>query len=335
MPPGSADPKQPRTWNGGTWAVLAAGVVVVLLAGAAIVVASVQAQARDTGEAAAVAEEFIASATAADDDAWREVSSNRLRSTSLDRSPLRLDEVTMAALDAEMSAESGELRFVRSAQADALVDESQADTAFLTVDLEYSITTFGRDFTFAIPQQVWLTRPFYYGDDVADRADADRAPTAIGPWRVTAISSPQHSAANPGMGQTPARTDLATTERSGGSECTSVGGVFTQLSDSARTGGELRSGCWLRDDGSSVIGDDVDLALLAAEFPLFDTSHVPESSFKLRSPMEGNPLLAQYPISTSDGEYIITLGAASVGGAMVTFDDYYLRILSIQKEGAR
>ncbi len=335
MHPESSEPQKPRRWNGGTWAILAAGIVVVLLAGAGIVVASVQAHARGTGEAAEVAEAFITSATAADDDAWREVSSNRLRNTSLDRSPLRLDEATMEALEVEMTAERGDLQFLRSTDTTVVVDEPQADTAVLTVDLKYAYTTFDHDFTFAIPQQLWLTRPFYYGDDVADRADEDREPTAIGPWRVTALSSPQHTAASPAMGQTPARTDLKTTERDGGSGCKSVGGVFTQLSDSARTGGELRSGCWLRDDGSSVIGEDVDLALFAAEFPLFDPSHVPDSAFKLRTPMEGSPLLAQYPISTSDGEYIITLGAASLGGAMVTFDDYYLRILSIQKERAR
>lgn len=319
-------------WNGGTWAVLAGGVVLVLVAAAGIVVAATSAQARGTGEAAAVAKQFISSATAADDDSWREVSSNRMRATTLDRSPLRLDESTMQSLEVDLTSEVGELQFVRSADVNELVDEQDADTAFITIDLSYDYRTFGRDFSAAIPQQLWLTRPFYYGDDIADRADPDRTPTAIGPWRATALSSPQHSEANPGFGMTPARTNLQTTERGGGNTCSSVGGVFAQLSDSARTTGELRSDCWLREDGSSVIGEDVDLAQLAAELPLFDVSHVPDSSFKLRTPIEGSPLLAQYPMSTSQGEIIITLGAASVGGSAISFDDYHLRILSIQKE---
>lgn len=347
--PGSAPAREPartqargrrpqttsRKWNAGTWAVLAAGVVLVLLAGAGIVVAGAEARAHGTGDAVKVAEKFVASASTAEDDAWRDLSSNRMRNSTLDRSPLRLDEATMQALDVTMSASAGEPRFVRSAQVDETVDEQQADTAFVMIDLKYSYTTFGSDFTFAIPQQLWLTRPFYYGNDTPDRADADRTPTAIGPWRATALSSPQASGANPGMGQTPAKTTLKTTERGGGTTCSSVGGVFAQLSNAARTNGELKSDCWLREDGSSVIGDDVNLDLLAKEFPLFDASHVPESSFKLRTPLEGNPLLAQYPISTSDGDYIVTLGAASVGGAMITFDDYHLRILGIQKEVAR
>ena len=338
QPEGASAPSstgRPSRWNGGTWAVLAAGIVLVLLASAGVVVAASSAQARGTGEAADVAEQFIASATAANDDAWRDVSSNRMRTTTLDRSPLRLDESTMQSLEVDLKSEVGEIQFVRSADVDELVDEQDADTAFVTIDLTYDYRTFGHDFSAAIPQQLWLTRPFYYGDDVADRADPDRTPTAIGPWRATALSSPQHSAANPGFGMTPALTSLKTTERGGGRTCSSVGGVFAQLSDSARTSGELRSDCWLREDGSSVIGEDVDLALLAAEFPLFDASHVPDSAFKLRTPLEGNPLLAQYPISTSQGEIMITLGAASVGGSAISFDDYHLRILSIQKEQER
>lgn len=324
-----------RRWNGGTWAVLAGGVVLVLAATAGIVVAAAQSHTDEAATVASLSDEFIASATTANDDTWRELSSNRLRNSTLDRSPLRLDEATMTALDVEVSATPGAPTFVQSSDLDKLVDEEHADSASVMIDLKYSYTTFDHDFTFAVPQQLWLTRPFYYGDDTPDRADSDRTPSAIGPWRVTALSSPQFSAANPGIGRALAGTTLQTTERGGGSTCSSVGGVFAQLSDSARTTGELRSDCWLREDGSSVIGENVDLALLATEFPLFDASHVPDAALKIRTPMEGNPLLAQYPISTSDGEYMITLGAASVGGSMVTFDDYHLRILGIQKEIAR
>ena len=324
-------PSRERVWNGGTWAVLAAGIVLVLVAASALVFAQTQAHARGNGEAAEVAEAFVESA-AGDSDAWRDLSSARLINTYQNESPLRLDAETTEALDMQLEYDTGELQFTTSLDPNSAADEGDADSAYMIIDLRYHWKAWEYEFTHSVQQQIWLTRPFYYGDDIPDRADPQRQPTAVGPWRVTMLSYPQFSEMDPNLGASSARTDLKTTDRTPGfPSCESVGSLFEQLSDGARTSGKMRSTCWLKEDGSSIIGDDVDPNELAAALPVYGLQSPPDSAFRLRTMMEGKPLLAQYPIRTSNGDYIITLGAGSENGVTATFEDYQLRIISIQK----
>ncbi|MGO3886891.1 MAG: hypothetical protein ACTJHU_11400, partial [Mycetocola sp.] len=122
--PAAPDTARPeRRWNGVTLAILGGGVLLVAAAATWLGVAVSSASARGTGEAAVVAETFVSSAVAGDNE-WQRVASNQLLNDSLERSPLTLDATTLAALDAEVTAHPGQIRFIRSTEPGVFVDEA-------------------------------------------------------------------------------------------------------------------------------------------------------------------------------------------------------------------
>lgn len=349
--PDPTNPIQRRYWDGDEWTelemsektfrqqhrkqrrntrtrlVFAGGLTLVLIAGAALITAAWHDGHRRDGAAAQVATSFLELA-ATNDDSWREYSSALMRNTYLDASPLQLDPATAGALKMQVDYREGDLVFVRSVAPNDSVKERDADTASMVIKLTYEWDAGGESHTYTATQELWLTRAFYYGDAVADRADPDRRPTAIGPWQATMLSFPER--VNGGS-----LTDLEAGDRGYQETCRTVGKVFEQLSTAARQRGNLASSCWLTSDGYFVRDESLDTQTLIDEMPVYNEYSPPDSALRIRTYLEGRPLLAQYPIETSAGTYVVTLGASSLDGTAITDSNYQLRILSIQLEEAQ
>ena len=208
-------------------------------------------------EADATLRSFLDAAVTGDE--WRDQASELLRDVVPVGAPLRGEEHTADALQLSIDYAVDSLIFSGETPA-------TSDTAQATVSLRYEFATGGERGDATITQTIWLTRPFYFDDDEPRRADPDRRPSAVGPWRVTGITLPTTD--------TTAGTYGLRSDGRGPADdvhCYSPVKALAQLSDAARVDGTLTSSCYLgTDDGSDVIADGVDRAALIAAFPAVD-----------------------------------------------------------------
>jgi len=273
-------------------------------------------------DADSILRSFLDDAVAGGD--WRSTASELMQSVVPIGSPLRGENSTADALRLTVTYDAGDLEFSGDSAADS-------DVATAMVTLHYSYRILGERGSAAIPQKVWLTRPFYYDDDEPQRADADRRPSAVGPWRVTGITLPTAN----DLGES-ARGDyqLTSDARGAGDDvyCYSPAKALSQLADSARINGELASSCFLgAPDGSDVIDDDVDVSELIDVFPSVDDADPASMPAELIR-VEADALrsmrapFSQYVI---DDAFVVTFAAAKTDDGMST------RVVRIQhlKEG--
>ena len=253
-----------RSKTPGTVVVL---ILCALLAGGAVFAAMVlPGFARDgvRRDAETTLRAFLDGTVAGGDD-WQDDAGPLLQSVSSEGAPLIGEERTADALELSARYEVGDLSFNRSVLADS-------DTASAPVVVRYGYRVLGEKGSASIPQTVWMTRPFYYGDDVPQRADPKRTPTAVGPWRVVGITLPSGGSVE---GSAPRSTfELSSDARSADdTACHSPAKALTQLADRARIDGVLTSSCFAgAEDGSDVVAAGVDTTELIAAFPAIDES---------------------------------------------------------------
>jgi hypothetical protein len=313
LPPSSPASARRRARRRGTILLVLA---CVLVAAAAITTAvllpgyardGVRRDAQDTLRA------FLEDAAALDGH-WHDSASPLLQGVVPTGAPLRGERETADALKLKTSFEIGEPTFSGA-------DLAHSDTASATVRIRYRYTILGEKGTASIPQTVWLTRPFYYGDRTPQRASAHRQPTAVGPWRVTGITGPAR--------QLPSSLGLASDQRDAdGLACYTPLSALTQLADSARIDGVLASSCFLgADDGSDALEKGLDTAALLAAFPAIDRTDpasIPPEVMRLDTGDSG-PRLAPFTEFLVSGRYLVTFAAVTTGG-----DRQATRIVSIR-----
>jgi len=255
---------------------------------------------------------------------WRDAASDLMQTVVPIGSPMRGEDSTADALRLTVTYEAGELNFAGDSVAGS-------DVATAMVTLHYRYRVLGERGSAAIPQKVWLTRPFYYGDDVPQRADADRQPSAVGPWRVTGITLPS---ANDLGESARGEYQLTSDARGAGDDvyCYSPAKALAQLADSARINGTLASSCFLgAPDGSDVIDDDVDVAALIDEFPSIDDADpasIPPELIRVEADAL-RTMRAPFSQYVIDDAFVVTFAAAKTEDGMAT------RVVRIQrvKEG--
>lgn len=297
----------------GTGILIAACAVVCAAAIGAAIVLPQGARAEIRNDADATLRAFLDDAAARDDD-WRELTSPLLTSVVPVGAPLAGDSPAAEALDLQTSYE------VLSLRLDSRAPE-YADTAAAIVEVTYSYELFGKEQTASIPQKIWLTRAFYYGDGIPTVADRGKTASAVGPWRVAGITVPQADDM-PEDAPVESSTSLKTERRDAdGVHCFSPLSALVQLADAARVDGQLASGCFAgADDGADVVGDDVVLEDLLVVFPAIDETdplsippelmRVSDDSYHgLRAPF------TQFLLGEGDDAFTITVATASSDGS--------------------
>ena len=313
-------PPRPRFRTRGTTALLA---VCVAAAGLAVAAAALlPGHLRDGArrEAEATLSGFLDAATGGE-RGWRDFASPMLAEAVPVGAPVIGDEETADALHLTASYTAGDLTF------DGTTLE-RSDTASAIVTVRYRHRIGGERGTASIPQRVWLTRPFYYGSTVPQRADAKKTPTAVGPWRVTGITLPA-------TGDRTARadSDLASDARGSADDfaCETPASALAQLADAARIDATLTSSCFLgAEDGADVLADGLDPDALIAEFPAVDAEDpatIPDELTRV----EGDAMRAmrapftQYLVAD---RYVVTFAAVTTEG-----DETATRLVRIEDRG--
>ncbi|GAA2895550.1 hypothetical protein [Microbacterium esteraromaticum] len=314
------DHPRPRASTRGTMALL---VVCIIVAGLAITAAAVLPDYIRDGtrrEAEATLRSFLDAATQGESD-WRDAASPLLAEAVPVGAPVIGDEQTADALHLTASYTAGGLTFDGASL-------ERSDTASAVVTIRYRHRIGGKRGTAAIPQRIWLTRPFYYGSTVPQRADAKKAPTAVGPWRVTGITLPA-------AGDRAARAEstLASDPRGSADDfaCETPANALAQLADAARIDATLTSSCFFGgDDGAEVLADDVDPDALVAEFPAVDAAD-PSSIPAELTRVEGDAMRALRPPFTQylvADRYVVTFAAVTTDD-----DETATRLVRIEDRG--
>lgn len=305
----------PHTWTAGTVVLLV--VCVLISAGAVTAAAVLPGYARDAArrDAESTLRAFLDDAIA-NDAGWTDEAGALLESTVPLGAPLVGDPATAEAIELSAQYEIERLRFFGDSLANS-------DSANATVTVRYSYTLLGERGTASIPQNVWLTRPFYYGDEVPQQADPTASPTAIGPWQVVGISVPSKD--DLGGDAPTSRCDLTSEERPGDSiSCHSPVSALVEVADNARIDGRLASGSFLgAQDGSDVIDPALDTSALLEAFPAVDAAdtasirpeltRVDEDLFRgLRAPFTQYLIADRYAVTfaavtTEDGDDAVRL----------------------------
>lgn len=307
-PTGSAPPA-PRRRPGGTAAIVTACVIVSALAVGASIVLPQWARAEIKNEADATLRAFLDAAITSD-DAWRASASPLLTAAVPVGAPIAGEKTAAEALDLHADYT------VLSLRLDASTPE-YADTAQAVVEISYSYQLLGEEYTATMPQNIWLTRPFYYGDETPQQADRTRSATAVGPWAVAGISRP--SADDMPGNETPTSTiSLTSDPRSAdGVQCFSPLSALVQLGDEARIDGVIASRCFAgSQDGADVVGAGVVPSELSAAFPAIDETDplsIPPELLRLdedtyhglRAPF------TQYLVGEGDRAFTVTIATAN------------------------
>ena len=282
---------------------------------------------------------FLTASTAGDDE-WREYANDALLRAVPYGAPLLGDRVSAEALNLTVAYDVGELSF-------SSVPGSAFDVAWAPVDLTYTYTLMGEEHIATAQQNIWLTRPFYFGDDQPRRSDGGKSEgegkseaelSGIGPWRVTSIVQPPVDT----EGEDNERwftTDLVVeaTEYSDEGVCYNGELIMGEVSESARVSASTESSCLIGLDGGVLVGADVDSDALVRGFPVINSDGntrafpLPELT-QLESSMnfQSSPPFQQYYVSTEAGQFVFTT-------ALVIIPDFGSvlsnRLISIQKVG--
>ncbi|SDQ25788.1 DUF2510 domain-containing protein [Microbacterium sp. cf332] len=325
MPHAAPVPCEPgqKVMTRGTWIVLAATVLVVGGAAGFVGWNVISANAAVTSEAPDVVEDFLAAATA-DDPSWTEYASPGYIAVSGPATPLYGDARAAASLDLAITYETRDILYGVQGTAG---EESPggADAAKALVDMTYTFTVDGTPQTTTATRELWLTRPYYYGDDVPSAVRPGETPTAIGPWRVTG-AAPTATYEEDAVATTsfePPRLDQA---------CYDSEAVLSQLSDIARTRGVLAAVCLSGGDSTSF-GDDIDIDALAADFPVVPRQSMATDLMGWQNDPNAPAPLEQYRLTSGDTEYVFVLAATGVGGELS--NDSERRIILIEKAETR
>lgn len=302
-----------RMWNGGTWTVLAACTVVVV---AVSVLTGWHLSSRAAAQpvsAEVVLVAFLEDATSGD-DGWKQSVTPGMRQTADGTfAPLYGDYGTGESLQLDVSYEVDADSFLYSSDGwdSTPVDEHEASAMSARVTFEYQFTLADQKYTAEIVQLVWVTRPFYYGDDEPSvPAPSHGTPTAVGPWKVTAIGSDTRS--------WDLADDVATTDVTSPAFedddliCRQANLILTKMSERARQRGKLGSGCLFGDGELRVRADDVDPDAVAAGFPVLTfNSPLSNELIGLRRTQGQTTPLQQYTIDSGDKRFVFTLVAAN------------------------
>lgn len=316
------DHPRPRVRARGTTALL---VVCLVVAGLAVTAAALlPGYLRDGArrEAEATLHTFLDAATQGESD-WRDAASPMLAEALPVGAPVIGDEQTADALHLTASYTAGDLTF------DGATLE-RSDTASAIVTIRYRHRIGGERGTASIAQRVWLTRPFYYGSAVPQQADAKKAPTAVGPWRVTGITLPAA-----GDRTARAASSLASDPRGSADDfaCETPASALAQLADAARIDATLTSSCFFGpDDGADVLADGVDPDALVAQFPAVDAAD-PSSMPAELTRVEGDAMRGMRPPFTQylvADRYVVTFAAVATDD-----DETATRLVRIEDRGER
>lgn len=308
----------PRSRAAGSPAVLIACVLIAAAAVAAAVLLPPYLRDGARREADAVARDFLRAATSG--GGWQAAASPLLQGLVPAGSPLIGEAGTADALELDASYDLRQVT-LRGASPET------SDTASAGVVVHYRYAVQGEAGEASVPQTLWLTRPFYYGDGVPQRADPERTPSAIGPWRVTGVTVPRKD----DLAGAAARSSFDLTSPAGERDdtaCYSAEQALIETADRARVDGEIGSSCFLgAPDGSDVIAGDVDRAALLDAFPAIDetdpasippelTRVAPDTFHGLRAPF------TQYLV----GDFVVTFAASHTDA-----DETATRLVSIRR----
>lgn len=299
----------PAPRSRGTAAVIALCTVVAAAAVAASIVLPQWARDGIRSDADATLRTFLDATTSFDAD-WREEASPLLTSVVPVGGPLAGDLPSAEALDLEVDYE------VLSLSLDSTAPE-YADTASAIVELRYSYELLGEIETASVPQKIWLTRPFYYGDDTPTVADRQKTASAVGPWRVTGITMPLVDDMPEGARLSTTGTLTTDTRDADGVRCFSPVSALAELADAARIDGTLESACLVgAADGGDVVGADVASDALLAAFPAIDETDplsIPDELMRLDDdgPQGFRSPFSQFVVAGGDGSFVITVATAT------------------------
>ncbi len=306
-----------------TWGVLAVTALVVVGTVGTVGWTIGSANAAAVSEAPDVLDAFLAAATA-DDPGWTEYASPGYVAVSGSATPLFGDADAAEELGLSVSYETRDILYgVRGTAGNA--SPAGADSARALVDLTYEFAADETVHTATSTRAIWLTRPYYYGDDAPSGVRDGETPTAIGPWRVTGAAPPPTYQEEIAETTTfaPAAIDQA---------CYSSEIVLSQMSEIARRQGALAPVC-LSGGASTMFGDDVDIDALAASFPVI-TSETPLTDLMGWADDPNMPsAIEQYRLTAGDVDYVFVLASTAVGGAITS--DSERRIILIEKAETR
>lgn len=320
-------PRKPGAWTRSTLITLFVCIALVV-GGAAGAVALTQHQATaHERQAQEALDGFLENATAGDEK-WRDFANQNLLGKVTIGAPIRGEETTAEALDLTVKYEVGELQF----QSD--LPSFPSDLASADLKLSYTFTVNGEEITSTAMQEIWLTRPFYYGDDVPQRS-SNETPTAIGPWRVTSMTLPR-SNGEIGDGSDYFTTDIEVPaiENVDDTFCFDAPELLEDISTAARTHAEVRSYCFF-DDGDIELGENVDLDDLAMSFPPIDAlnqAYLPPELIQVDPGVANNsvPPLREYLIRGAGASYVLTVAYVETSGGSDSVSASN-RIVSIQQ----
>lgn len=274
-------------------------------------------------------------ASASGDDAWRDFANENLLRAVPVGSPMRGEAETAEALDLQVTYELGELEFHSPGGA------FDSDVASADITVTYTFSALGSEHTSTAKQEVWLTRPFYFGDDLPQRSNggSSSAVTGVGPWRVTSFVEPYLSSSgsdNPAFFATDFVVDFKGPDD--GNICYSSEQVIREMSELARIEGELISSCNFGIAGATRVGADVDIAELAKAFPVMDASSYGQAfplaeltQIESGGNFQGQPPIQQYYLVTGAGNFVIAVAAVTFEGEEDASEYGSTRVVSIQK----
>lgn len=322
-PAAAPAPPREKSMTAATWAVLAATVLVVGGVSGGLWWGSTSARADIQAQAPAVLDGFLAAASTGD-ATWTDFASPGLGSSAV-APPLFGDAKAAASIDLSVSYSAGPMVYGRgSVPRDELPDGN--DVALSLVDVTYTFTVDGQQQTATTTQSVWLSRPFYFGDETPSEARYDEEPTSVGPWRVSGFTAPSPGEA--GDREVLAASSYSVAEDDPG--CRSAIDILARMSELARENDFLPALC-LSGGRTTTVGDDVDVDAIGKAFPaLTYLSPFPEAT-ALEGTYDTPAPLQEYRVTIADADYTFVLAAVGDQGQRTSQAGW--RIISIQKVG--
>lgn len=321
-------PSGPRTWTRGTFATLFVCVTLVIgsvIAGSSLVSWNASAHERQAEEAL----HGFLEASVTGDESWRDFANTKLLDAVTVGSPLRGEDKTAKALDLKVEYEVGPLEYL------AEFTSNPDDLAVADLNLTYTFMLDGQKVTSTAVQEIWLSRPYYYGDDVPSRSTREKA-SAVGPWRVTSLTLPREIGRSD-FGKDYFTTDLRVPfdEELDGGICYSAVNLLEDISVGARTINDISATCKFEGEAPFLRGEDMDFADLAANFPIVDQAnpwYLPTELVRIDTGGVNNsvPPLREYLIRGTKGSYVITLALVETTGGD-SDSPLTNRIVSIQR----
>lgn len=328
-------------WTRGMKAMLIACVLVV--AAAVIGTTSVGISRADaiTGSSAAEVKHVLTGfldAAVARKAGWADFASPTFKESIQLGTPIGGDAATAKALGLAVTYTIAETHYANGAQDE--VASQNADEAWGVVTLRYRYTYEGATRQASTTQSVWLTRPFYYGGHAPARRAPGKHASAVGPWRVVAMSPTQAWETSARKVPAPANTFDAPSNTHDEDICTSPAEILKETSTFARTDGELISSCLTA--SKKVLGKNVDAAAIAAGFPIFtfderSDARLPyEITAVLSDTIDGQVApLQEYAISISGTTYVLTLASVASSGHEPRYRVVDLRPAAASKAAAK